>query len=234
MNNSKNFWFDRNNVKSFFNIGSAEQFTLQPEVARIIESLNPDTLLDYGCGDGFVNTLIGERIKKSLFDINSDSLLEVVSNLKDYNCSGIYKEEDIPDNYYDVVLLSLVLICIESTEDHKRILQKILKSKKNNGRLIFVTSHPCFRQFKFRPFHTSFGNENFEYLKEGQPFTVFMDELKSSVSIVDYHYSLSSTVNLLIECGFNIESVMEVKDIPLAEGEYYNTLYPPFLIIICN
>jgi ubiquinone/menaquinone biosynthesis C-methylase UbiE len=237
LESSKDFWLNPKRVKAFYDIETSERQTLQPYIAAIIKKINPNTLLDYGCGDGYIHTKINKSIKKYLYDINKDSLLKVSEYLKPYYCRAILDESKLPINFFDCVLLSLVLVCVENENEQKKILENIRRSKKANGRLIFVSTHPCFRQYAFRPVHTSFNHENFNYMQNGLPFTVFMNDKKdkeTEISFTDYHTSMSYSINQLIEAGFAIEEMIEFKDAPLFKGDYFNSLFPPFFALICK
>lgn len=226
------FWRNAGKAQGFFSIDSTERETLLPVVADTIRSLRPETVLDYGCGDGYVHTLIGKDIRKYLYDINPEVLQQALDLRQQFNCTGISKQENISDDSFDVILLSLVLVCIPTLEEQACILKTLHRAMHQNGRLVFVTPHPCFSQYSFRPFHTSFVNSHFPYMEEGIPYTVTMHEGASTTTITDYHYSLTAITNLFADNGFRMERMIEVADKDLQDRNPFNEHLPPFMIII--
>ncbi len=81
--------------------------------------------------------------------------------------------DHIPDNHYEVIVCSMVLICINNEADLLKAMAKIFKSLKTGGTAIFSVTHPCFRQSWFSDFFTAYtGGSDFDYFAEGKPFNV--------------------------------------------------------------
>lgn len=76
--------------------------------------------------------------------------------------------------------------------------------------------------------------EPFDYHKKGEPFEVTIhDETKKlSVTFIDYHWTLSYTINKMIQTGLNIENIIETEDDKSVSG--FNKQFPPFIILIAN
>ncbi len=75
------FWKTKS-VASFYEMANAEQKTIQPIIAKQIEGYQPQTLLDFGCGDGFIHQMIDDTIERDLFDINGEELKKDESKVK--------------------------------------------------------------------------------------------------------------------------------------------------------
>jgi hypothetical protein len=228
------YWLSED-AKKVFEIANAEQKTLQPVIARIINQIDPKALLDYGCGDSFVSRLINAKTEISLYDINLEIARKAKEDLNDRNVRLFLNPDNIPDNYYECINFSLVLICISNKEELRRILSYFKRYLTTNGKLIFTTTHPCFRQYKFRPFYADYAEgRRFSYFNELEDFQVFIrDGDNPPIQFTDFHWTLQDTINELVMAGFTIEKILEIPDqtydnIP-ANGEY-----PPFLTIICN
>ncbi len=231
----KKFWLS-NKAKNVFNSNDIEQVTIQPLIAELINAINPQTLLDYGCGDSFISNLVSKDISWGLYDLNYETAQAAYATVRTERLCDLYKSpEDIPEDYFDCILFSLVLVCIDTHEEYVSILRNFMKFKKKSGKLILVTTHPCFRQYEFRAYYTSYlCKKSFNYLADLDPFIVYLkQENDAPVDFVDYHWTLGSTINGLIELGFAISKVIEVPDIKLDEMGV-NMQFPPFLILICE
>lgn len=227
-----NFWLS-NKASKVFEIANAEQKTVQPLISKIIKQLNPKTFLDYGCGDSFISRLLNKDVEIGLFDINKEEASKAYRYLKDRNVKLFESYEDIPTNHYDCILFSLVLVCIDNKKEYQKILSNFKKYKKVNGRLIIVSTHPCFRQYDYRPFYTEYTlGKQFNYFKELEPFDVFIrgDE-NEEVSFTDYHWSMSETINEALSYGFNLERMIEVPDMSF-DKKPFNKNFSPFVILI--
>lgn len=208
---------------------------LLPIIADLIGKLDCRTLLDYGCGDGSLIELLTPDIEYSLFD-TSPTMLNIASNKLAIYSPNVYQlVSQIPYNYYDVIVLSLVLMSVESESEQKFILDNIYKFKKPKGKVIIAVSHPCFRQYQYSSFSTQYISKNFPYLEEGHKFQITIKDSvsNSELSFFDYHWTLSKTINLIIGSRLNLLKVIEVPDQPI-KGSFYNRNYPPYLIFICD
>lgn len=227
----KEYWKTKS-VEKFYSMANLEQKTVQPYIAKEVGKLNPKKLLDFGCGDGFVHQILNDKIERDLFDINFNELKKTAKRLKNKNCNFIFDKKDIKENHYDVVLLSLVLMCIGNVEEKKKVLKRIKEAMKEDGDLLVVITHPCFRQYEFLPFYTSYTEtKEMDYFNNGEIFEVKMkDEEDGIVSFYDFHWNLSHTLNLFINEGFQLTKFNELTDISVDEKKS-NELYSPFIIM---
>lgn len=228
----ENSFWNSSSVFELYRADNPERALIQPLIAGIVNKLKPARLLDFGCGDAYVERLIDSDIKVDLFDKNVSALEQTHKLLDRPNCSIILDEDQLCSNAYDCIILSFVLVCVESEDEQERILRTLKKVKTEGGTLIMVNSHPCFLQYDFTAFKTSFDKEDFLYLEEGFPYevTIKQPDHKSSISFTDYHWTLSFWINKAIECGFDLEEVVEIPDHSYKDLGG-NDSYPPFLIL---
>ena len=228
---AKGFWLSENAAR-VFEIANAEQKTLQPLVAKLIKEINPKKLLDYGCGDSFVSRLLNKKIEIGLFDINIKEAKKASEHLQDRRCVLYESEMDIPANYFDCIVFSFVLVCLESKEELRQILNNFQKYKTRDGRLVLVTAHPCFRQYDYRSHYTEYTKgKPFKYLNTLDLFEVYIrNDMNGDIHFTDHHWSLSDILNEFISAGFSVERVMEVPD-STYDDMPSNKFYPPFIII---
>ena len=230
----KQFWLSEQASK-VFEIANAEQKTLQPIIANIIEQSNPKTILDYGCGDSFVSRLINKTIEIGLYDINMREAIKASEHLKDRKCTVYGETEEIPKNYFEFIIFSFVLICLSNKDEFRKILKIFTHAKTPEGKVLIVTTHPCFRQYDFRPVYTEYSKgAPFNYFDELKPFEVFIrDDDRPAVSFTDFHWTLEDTINELISAGLVIERIQEIKDSTF-DNIPANKFFSPFIIITCK
>lgn len=220
---------------SFMNVvHTSQKKVLHPTLANLINEQNPINLLDYGCGDGRILQLLKNSIKIDVHDINKEMLELALLKSGEKITSYFINREEIPQNKYDAILLSMVLVCIDNEKEYLNILKTIKSNKTQAGKVYIAVTHPCFRDRKFSNFHTSYSNQQpFFYLKEGEPFDVFIeDKMPPSVAFTDFHWSLSFTLNMINESGLTIEKIIETPD----DGSHIdsNAQFSTFLIIIAK
>lgn len=227
----RNVWSD--NADRFMNVvHQSQRRVLHPTLADLINKHQPSRLLDYGCGDTRILTLIDKSIAVDVHDIN-DEMLELARLRNGARIQNYYQHrESIPTDHYDAVLLSMVLVCIGDKSEYAEVLNRVKASKKSGGRAYIAVTHPCFRDRAFSNFHTSYGEgQPFNYLRDGEPFDVYIeDEMPPSVAFTDYHWTLSFTLNAIITAGMRVERLIETPDD--ATSVTFDPLHSPFLIIV--
>lgn len=211
----------------------SRKYILHPKLLEYINQSDNIKLLDFGCGDGSFIKNLSTDFEISLYDISSKALAEAKANLKKFNVKIYYELDEIPNNNFDYVVLSLVLMTIDNKDDIVNILNKIYHSLNQNGKLLIAITHPCFRNYVYSTFQTDYSkNKNFNYFNEGEKFEVFLRDNKKTVSFFDFHWSLSTTINLLIESNYKINKIEELMD-KSGTGKYFNSNFSPYMIIEC-
>lgn len=217
-------------------INESRKTILHPKLAELVSDVENSRILEYGCGDGNLIKLLNTNNEISIYDISEKAVSIAEMRLKDLNLKVYRKKSDIPIKYFDIVFFSLVLMTIGSEEVIEKTFNHIGEILKKCGTCIVAITHPCFRQYKFSTFHTSYlDKKKFNYLKEGDKFGVILKDLdtKKVVSFFDYHWSLSFTINNIVEANLNIKRMIELPDFA-RKKDYFNKCYCPYLIIICE
>lgn len=223
------------NAKLFMDVKhNSQENILHPIIADIINENKGKKLLDFGCGDGRILMKLKDSLDIDIYDKNSEMIELALYRCKDKISSIFYDLNGLKENYYDIVLCSMVLICIDNQIEFKKVIEKISSCLKSGGLAIFAIPHPCFRNYHFSNFHTSYcESQPFNYLNNSEPFNVFInDGLPPSIAFTDYHWSLSYTLNKMIKSNLNILEIIETVDD--FKSEKVNKLQSPFLIIKTN
>ncbi|MEP2445755.1 MAG: class I SAM-dependent methyltransferase [Balneola sp.] len=229
-------YWNTKNVAELYKAENPEQAIIQPLIAKHVMGKNPEHILDYGCGDAFLAKILPDTIGIDLYDRNQESLEQVFSSLDKENCKRLFSEDEFPTDYYDCIVLSFVLVCIDNLDDQIRIFKKLRKSlKKSSGTLIITNSHPCFIQYDFTAFETELNTKNFNYFNNGKPYQVSIKQPNGNdpITFVDYQWQLSVWINAAIDSGFTLQEMVEIPDEPYKDLDE-NKLYPPFLILKFN
>lgn len=238
-NNKENYWVS-NPLEFAQNRIDSRRYILLPEIAGLIEKIGANKILDYGCGEGYLSDHFSNKsINLGLFDI-STTMLELAKGKAISNrirtVSAYYDCNEIPQNEFDCVILSLVLMTIDEGEEYKSVLNNCKKALIKEGSLIIGITHPCFRQALFSTHHTKFtlGSE-YDYFNNNAPFDVFLRTSKSDkfIHFEDFHHNLSYTFSMLREEGFYVEDFIELKDRSI-ENSFFNKQYSPYLILKCK
>lgn len=180
-----------------------------------LEKMMPDFIgkrvLDLGCGFGWHCRYAVEKGAESVIGIDiSERMLKVA---KDKTESQLikYVQKPIEDiNYdndsFDVVISSLAFHYVESFED---VCKRINKCLSSGGDFIFSVEHPVF---------TAQGTQDWYHDEDGKILhwpvdRYFTEGIRKAnflgVDVMKYHKTLTTYINTLIRCGFEIREVIE-------------------------
>jgi SAM-dependent methyltransferase len=223
-----------NKADDFHKIDNVEREILLPYIAEIVNDINPPKMLDYGCGSAYLSKLIDVNTEISLFDINRSIVDGYDKGRVKNKIVKIREHSKIPEDYFDVVVQSSVLMCIPSIDQIRNVFSTNYTALKNEGTLVLVITHPCFLQYQFGHYHTSFNHSNFDYLNDGLEYEVVMKQMdKEPIRFTDYHWKLSTILNEMINTGFTLNKMIEHKDL---ESKYpeNNKLVTPWIFLIAQ
>ena len=227
--NKEEFWQEQPEGYTSLEPGSWNQ-TLHPKIIDLVNQRKPATYLDFGCGGAKLDTYLHPDIPVSVYDISQGMLDEAERNLGDRLDKRYDQMSDIPDNYFEMVVTSLMLMCIGDEAEYKANIQKIHDCLTPGGQAIIALTHPCFRQYAYSDFQAKYATDQpFDYFKEGDPFEVKIIDSKSEIFFIDYHWSMSMTLNSMIQAGLVIEGMIEVPDSIYKKGA--NPKVAPYVII---
>lgn len=198
--------------------------------------LGPRNILDFGCGDGVLFQSFGYAYDELCLYDSSSRMVELARH-NFSNCRNkltfLTQPHDIPSAYFDAVVCSLVLMTVP-TEDQLRKIAKLIHDSAKSGAYCFVAvTHPCFLQYPFSTFRTEFADgASFPYLTQGTPFNVRLSDAtqQNFVHFTDYHWPLSTLVNLFVGANFDLLGMVELPDRSQTNTEV-NRNFPAYLVM---
>lgn len=179
------------------------QHLLNPALLELLGDVKGKTILDAGCGTGYLSRMLAARGAKMTGVEPAESMFNYAVFKEKENPLGIiYLQEDLSEYHskekFDVVVSNMVLMDIP---DYETAMRNCINVIKPSGTFIFSISHPCFEDI---------GDE---WEKHQQ---VFVKEYLQEYEVERYHaYSfhrpLSTYINLLVESDCEIVKMVEPK-----------------------
>lgn len=221
----KHEW-DESQVESASTPNYSKEKVAKPVLEKILPNVKGKKILEIGCGEGYwlrfledgASECVGvdieeEQIRKAREKENSDIEYYVMDAR---NLEQLYDEE------FDIVLIMNVFLEIESIEIIREILEEVYKVLGEGGVLIVQDLHPASAHMDLPNFKPA---ENYSYFNEGSKIKVTSKRVDDEeTKYVDFHWTLSTLLNSIIEAGFDIERVREphpdektVKEFPYLE-----------------
>ena len=212
---------------------------LNPCVEELLGDVKGKSLLDAGCGEGYLAryytkkgaTVVAIDLSPTLID-TSKKITEEEGFEVDYRVEDVCHIESIPNETFDIVLSNLVLLNIPCIVDALREYYRILKT---GGNFVFSIVHPAFNFYG--PGSWEMGEKDPEtgrreglYFKvdnyfDEEEFTQYWrtrDGEKFPAPISFFHRTLATYLNALITVGFNLVDFREprpIDDDPFFERE---------------
>ncbi|MEK0316799.1 methyltransferase domain-containing protein [Cohnella sp. 56] len=197
-------------------IGGLEAAGEWTELRSMLPALQDKRVLDLGCGYGWHCRYVRERGARSAVGVDlSDRMLARARELTDdpaieYMRMGI-EDIDFANEAFDVALSSLALHYIQ---DFGEVCRKVHRYLADGGSFVFTVEHPIF---------TAMGPQDWHYGPTGEkqhwPLDRYHDEGERLArflghDVVKYHRTVSGYLNPLIEAGFRLDRLSELKPTP--------------------
>ena len=199
---------------------------LNPCVEELLGDVKGKSLLDAGCGEGYLARYYTKKGANVVAIDLSPTLIETSETITDneglevdYRVEDVRHVESIPNETFDIVLSNLVLLNIPCLED---ALMEYCRVLKTGGYLVFSIVHPAFNFYG--PGSWEMGEKDSETnRREGLFFKVdnYFDEKeferywrtrqgeKFPVPISFFHRALATYLNAIVATGFNLVDFRE-------------------------
>lgn len=194
------------------------------KIEEILDKINPENVLDYGCGTGIIADTISKKYNVSVFDIDMG---EFNKHHADHTALKILDINSIVESkvIYDTVLLSLVLCSVNDYEVID-ILNKIKGIIKENGNLVISICNPYNLKNNETQTHIKIGstgdyNSNFSYKK----MVKFTGRTR-----IEYHRPVKWYISELKKASFIVTDISETDGVDI-ENQLPGS---EFLFITCR
>ncbi|WP_322028378.1 class I SAM-dependent methyltransferase [Paraburkholderia sp. J76] len=186
---------------------------------RVIQALLPDLngkrVVDLGCGFGWASRWMRDQGAISVLglDLSKNMIERARANTADaaveYRMADLDTLE-LPEKAFDLAYSALSFHYIQ---DFGRLMRVIYQALVPNGHLVFTIEHPIFMAATHARWITEEGGRKTwpvnGYSVEGERRTNWFVE-----GVLKYHRTLGTTLNALIDAGFNIRRVEEFAPTP--------------------
>lgn len=207
------------------------------ELQKMLPRFAGKRVLDLGCGFGWHCRYAIEHGAKAVTGIDiSERMLEKAQEMTESPLIKYIKmpieDIDYSSNSFDVVISSLTFHYVENFND---ICKKVSQWLATGGDFVFSVEHPIFTAYGTQDWHYDEQGNRLHwpvdrYFAEGTRKANFLGE-----EVVKYHKTLTTYINSLIMCGFEVTGLVEpepeqsmLKD----NSEMENELRRPMMLLI--
>lgn len=203
------------------------RYIIDPTLFRIIGAVNGLSVLDAGCGNGYLCRLLAKKGAKMVGVDISQKFIDIAEQKEKEKALGIQYYTQTLSNLsmfrnetFDLIVSNLALMDVHNLEKAIEELHRALKKK---GRLVFSIMHPCFSS---PPVHgwvripqDSNREEDWIYWKIDKYFDKSMEtwQYGDMPPTYSFHHPLSDYIKMLLRQGFTItdfeEPIPSKKDI---------------------
>lgn len=189
---------------------------LNPAIFSLIEKTTSISILDAGCGEGYLSRILANKgVIVTAVDY-SEKMLKLATtktssdlNIRYFqgNCENL---DFLDSDSVDMIISNMV---IQDLANYEAAFGEMYRLLKKDGYFIFSILHPCFVTPKSGWVKNTNGDKVYwkvdNYFYEGvyeQPFPVGAEN-----KVLFYHRTLSSYFQAIQKAGFNIEDIVEPK-----------------------
>lgn len=233
-NDNQQFWeeFSAEYEKSVGETGDVHhEFVINPVVFALLGDLKGKTVLDAGCGNGYLSRKMAKAAKKVVgIDFTKTFIQTAKERSNGYDnltfLQGNLEKMPFSDREFDSILCNMVLINVENLDT---VVGELSRALKTDGRLVVSITHPCFENL---PFTYSLKDEKGKTTARvvTRYFTTGLTINTEDKNQFHYHYTLSDYFNAFSEHGLCLEKTVEPDGCEVAKDRQPD-ITPTFLIL---
>lgn len=190
-----------------------------PTLFQVLGSLKNKTLLDVGCGSGYLSAELANTAKQVVATDFSSEFIDLCkkkyrnkSNLV-FRLQDITKEFQFKDQSFDIVLAKMVLQYVKDLHNFAEESARVIKKR---GRVIVVVDHPFHRQFYYAQSLAgkrglSFDNLDNYFSRSPQTKTK-LTSTREKIELTWYPKTLEDYIRPFIKVGLTLTDLREVGE----------------------
>jgi SAM-dependent methyltransferase len=184
-----------------------------PWLLKAVKERAPQSLLDFGAGDGRLLSLLPDSFEGELwyYDPSPDLQALAAQTLRNRKIRFAEAADELPLAHFDLVLSVAVWMTIPTYAECIAYLKHQHGVLRSGGSALIAVTHPCFREEKYSSFNTYFSNHR--YLERGASFKTTIQNDMTSLQFVDYHWNLGLMIQQAEESEFRVLRMTEFPDI---------------------
>ena len=216
-----------------------EQLLLLPHYKKLIGNLKGKSVLDIGCGNGWLTYLLGKKAREVLgCDVSGEMINlarkeHLLPNMK-YAVLDATKIESL-GRKFDIITCSLML---HASRDKKALVQTLRGANSllnKNGSMVILVPHPCFSTQNKRDYNTYTFSQDFNYFEDDQEYRVKLVSQKGTNTFTNKFYNLEDYFDAFRKAGFVVNQIIEPHVLDKYLSKYKNLwtseLKIPFYLI---
>lgn len=182
---------------------------INPIVLELAGDLNEKTVLDAGCGNGYLSNLLAKTAKKVVGVDFTEELIRVAKNRyqgdnTEFVVGDLEKLDFLNNGFFDVVICNMVLMDVENLS---KVVGELSRVMKKYGILVASIIHPCFEN---PPNTYSLKNKNGD--KIGRVVANYFKTglvIDKTADYQHFHYTISDYLNSFSKVGLYLDRLVE-------------------------
>lgn len=191
------------------------QHVVIPGVSRLLNLKKGDSLLDLACGQGVLERAIPTQVDYFGMDI-APSLIKAAEKQMFHKTSK-FKVGDVskPLKFERKYSHAAIILALQNIEKPALVLKNAAEGLAENGKLIIVLNHPCYRI----PRQSSWKVDDAQKIQYRRidrymtpmeiPIQMNPGAKEKAVQTFSFHYPLASYFSMLKDAGFVVENMEE-------------------------
>ncbi|NJK65845.1 MAG: methyltransferase domain-containing protein [Oscillatoriales cyanobacterium RU_3_3] len=190
MSNTETYteWDDRaEQYQAYFDDPSEKvsSTTVFPRMLQIIGNIEGKKVLDFGCSMGRFSRIMHDMgAMVTGYDLSPKAVEIAKSMDSKRNIEYFSRQEDLKENYYEIVICTMVLLCNPKAQAFQ-LVNDIYTYTKPGGIVGFVNTNVATLGRSFPNFYSQVPQEQ----KEGSPYQTRIPTPKGELVVTDYFYT---------------------------------------------